>query len=78
MTREKALELVSSSSAMSLRVQEDEFGILILAYNHYFEAAIEYYFSKRTDYIEQQILSPVTVNKPSKMRIVKNHLEYDC
>ena len=78
MTRKKATDLVNSSSAMVLRVQEDEFGILILAYNHYFEAAIEYYFSKRMDYIEQQILSPVTVNKPSRMRIVEAHLEYDC
>lgn len=78
MTREKAIELVSCYGALVLRVNEDEFGILILVYSYYLEQAIEYYFSKRTEYIEQQILSPVGVNVPSKMRIVEDHLEYDC
>lgn len=78
MTRERAIELVSCSCAMVLRVKESEHGILILAYSYYFEAAIEYYFSKSCDYITQQILSSVDVNPDSKMRIVENHLEYDC
>lgn len=78
MTREKAIELVSCSGAMVLRVNEDEAGILILAYSYYYEAAIEYYFSNRTDCILQQILSPIDVHDASKMRIVENHLEYDC
>lgn len=78
MTREKAMQLVSSSSAMVLRVNEDVSGILILAYSHYFQAAVEYYFSKRNDCILQQILSPIEVHEATKMRIVETHLEYDC
>lgn len=77
MTRKKAIEIVRNSDCKVLSAQEDELGILILAYNNFFNVAIEYYFSKRTDYIEQQILSPVTVHKPSKMRIVENRLKYD-
>ena len=77
MTREKAIELVSCSGAMVLRVNEDVSGILILAYSYYFEAAVEYYFSKRNVCILQQILSPIEVHEASKMRIVNTHLEYD-
>lgn len=77
MTREKAIELVSCSGAMVLRVNEDVSGILILAYSYYYEAAIEYYFSKRTDCILQQILSPIEVHDSTVMKIVGNHLEYD-
>ena len=78
MTREKAFGLVYFSGSMALRVDETESCILILAYSNYYRSAIVYYFSKQTDYIEQQILSPVAVNEPCKMRIVENHLEYDC
>lgn len=78
MTREKAIELVSCSGCMVLRVDENEYGIGILAYSYYFKAAIEYYFSITSEYIYMQILSPVVLNTPSKMRIVDNHLEYDC
>jgi hypothetical protein len=77
MTREKALEIIHSRSAMALRVDEDDLGILILAYDQYLEMAVEYYFSKRVDYVEQQILSPVVVHAPNRMIIVEDHLEYD-
>lgn len=78
MTREKAIELASCNGAMVLRVDENEFGIAILAYSHYHEAAVRYYFSKQDDYIEEQILSHVAVNTPCKMRVIGiNHLVSD-
>lgn len=78
MTREKAIELVSCSSSMVLRVDENLLGIGILAYSYYHKEAVRYYFSKMVDHITLQVLSPVRVITPSKMRIVENHLEYDC
>lgn len=77
MTREKAILLVSCSGSTVLKVNEDENGILILAYSYYYESAVEYYVSKRFGCIEQQILSSMVIHQPSEMRIVGDHLEYD-
>lgn len=79
MTRKKAIELVSCNGGMVLRVDENEYGIGILAYSYYYEAAVQYYFSKRDEYIDEQILSPVLLHIPTKMRVVgNNRLVYDC
>lgn len=78
MTRERAVELVINSYAVVLKVDENERGISILAYNEYLGAATIYYFSKRSDYISHQILSGVVVNTPRKLRVVENYLKYDC
>ena len=77
-TREKAIELVSCNGAMVLRVDENVYGIGILAYSYTDEAAVRYYFSKLDEYIDEQILSHVAVNVPTKMRVFgNNHLVAD-
>ena len=76
MTLQRARELVYNTDCKVLRVDDNEYGIGILAYSHYYRACIQFYFSKTCDYIDQQILSPVSVNRAAQLQVIGDKLVF--